>query len=172
MFPFDGFAQGGPGRWPAGRLAIDLLALLRPVSGAKEIRLRVVPRSQLEAVLASASFIGVTASVPVPSASLREGCLVARVPGDFHAGDRAAPLRMALQGERWSVDIDIVHTHNPNLEPAPCDLWLVLGLHADAPAPRSLRLGFPARRVGADGQAPSDGTPVQPGAESFQIDFR
>lgn len=170
MFPFDELAQREPSRWPAGRLAIDLLALLRPASGARETRVRVVPRGHLAAALASESFIGVTASVPVSSASLREGCLVARVPGDFLASDRAVPLHMALRGTAWSVDFDVVHVENPNLDAMPCDLWVVLGLHAGEPAPHSLRLGFPARWVGADGAALARETP--PGAGSFQLEFR
>lgn len=170
-YPFDEAARRGTGRWPAGRLAIDLLALLRPPSGAMNARVRVVPMAELDGVLASEPFNGLPPSDPLPSTALREGYLVACIPGEFFATDRAAPLRVVLSGDVWSIDFDIVHAEDPNMTPAPGELWLLLGLHPDTPAPHSLRLGFPSRWSTPDGQAPAHATPG-PAAESFQVEFR
>ena len=158
---------------PAARLAVDLLALLRPASGAHETRVRVVSGAQLPATLAGSSFVGLTPSVPMSAASLHGGWLVARVPGEFFTTDTATPVRVDAVGEAWSIDLHIAHVDNPNGTAAPCDLWVLLGLRTDQRAPHTLRLHFPARWLWADGQAAphADGAP-RPAAESFQLEFR
>jgi hypothetical protein len=160
----------------AARPAVDLLALLRPASGAHETRVRVVRGAQLPATLAGSSFVGLTPSVPMSAASLQGGWLVARVPGDFFTTDTATPVRVDAGGEAWSIDLDIAHTASrdgPDGVPAPCDLWVLLGLHTGEPPPHTLRLHFPARWLWADGQqAPHAEAAARSAAESFQLEFR
>lgn len=173
-FPFEAIEGHGFVHPPAAHLAIDLLALLRPASGAHEIRVRVVPGAQLAATLAGGSFIGLTPSVPVSAASLHGGWLVGRVPGRFFTTDTATPVRLDAGGTAWSIDFNISHTENPNGIAAPCDLWVLLGLHAGEPTPHTLRMHFPQRWVGPDGQetAHGDNAPGSMAAESFQLEFR
>jgi hypothetical protein len=167
---------------PAAQAAVDLLALLRPASGAHETRVRVVPGAQLPATLAGSSFVGLTPSVPMSAASLHGGWLVARVPGDFFATDTATPVRVDAGGAEWSIDLRIAHTQNrdgppvpggPDDIPAPCDLWVLLGLRTGEPPPHTLRLHFPAQWLWADGQqAPHADAAATSAAESFQLEFR
>lgn len=158
---------------PAARVAVDLLALLRPASGAHETRVRVVPAAQLAATLAGGSFVGLTPSVPMSAASLHGGWLVARVPGSFFTTDTATPVRVDAGGEAWSISLQISHADNPNGIAAPCDLWVLLGLHAGEPPPHTLRLHFPVRWLGPDGREVPHGDDAAPSAaESFQLAFR
>ena len=158
---------------PAAPPDADLLALLRPASGAHETRVRVVPGAQLPAALAGGSFVGLTPSVPMSAASLHGGWLVARVPGDFFTTDTATPRRVDAGGEAWSIDLQIAHTQRPDDAAAPCDLWVLLGLHAGEPAPHSLRFHFPVRRLRPDGREVPQGDAARPSAaESFQLEFR
>lgn len=151
MPTLDELAQSIPAHQIAGRFGVQLLAVLRPRGegargGEGGWRLQDPARPlDLEGLFAR--------STPprVSLASLRERLLVARPRGEFFSLDEVSLRHARREDERLTVELLVTRPESPDGEPAPRDLFILLGIDAGVNPPRRLSLTFDGRGVDTRG---------------------
>lgn len=168
--PLDDAAWAAMPPWrPAGRGAVDWLALVRPLDASSSAP-AVAPGVRLWPRGAAPDLDAMAALAPrdeAPRAALADHLIVLLLPpqAGLIAGDRVR-LDSADFGrdDEWRCTFRIVHTENPNLEPAPAWLSLLLALRPDGEQPRTgLRFEFTASRIAPDAEESAlDGLALAP----------
>jgi hypothetical protein len=133
VFPLDAIVTGTDTRRLAGRLAVDVVFML------------------------------VKPGDPGPDPGLPSNrVVVARVQGRFLSTDAVALFAIEDRRDEWGLSVAITRSENPNLEPAPRDLFVVIAFGAATP-PARVALRFSGRlRAFDDSERPLDDLPPQP----------
>ena len=160
MFPLDGVVADAAGQRMAGRVGVDLLCVLGPVSASGAETAALVPAAALAGPPAFDTMFNRT-GMRIARASLRDHALVLRARGGFQSTDQVAVAQIDTRGDRWSIGLDIAHVENPNLEPAPRDLYVIVALEGDRP-PGSIAVQFAGRQRDTRGVERPLADPVAP----------
>jgi hypothetical protein len=145
VFPLDDLRPGvpAPGR-PATRLALDLVCGLWPETAGNRADLGLVPLGPLAWPLAFDALAG-SGQGSVSRASLHDHAVIVRARGGFLSTDRVVLARFDAAGDEWSLTLEITHVENPNLDPAPRDLVIVLALALEDATPSRISIEFAGR---------------------------
>jgi hypothetical protein len=163
MFPLDILSQAVPAYRLADRFGVDVLGLLWPPrDGAGNEGVRLCAYGDLSRPPGIDELFERDAPPSVSSAALRDHVLVVRPRGEFFSTDELALSRVRRQAGRWTIDLAITHVENPNGEPAPRDLYVVLSIEVGNRPPQSLELRFDGWRRDFQGNETPSAEPVAP----------
>jgi hypothetical protein len=146
MFPLGSVSHRIPAHQIAGRLALDVLCILRDVRDG----------GHAEGVILCAytdfadgedfeSVFGRPGTSVVPRHALRNHLLAVRISGEFFSTDRLVPAQMDARSEHWFIDFELTRMENFNGEPAPRELWVLLAIEPGKQPLQSVTLRFQGR---------------------------
>jgi hypothetical protein len=163
MFPLELLSQTIPAYSVAGRFGLDVLGLLwRVRDGADDAGFRLCAYSDLSRLSGIDELFEQGAPSRVERGALRDQVLVVRPRGEFFSNDELALTQVRRQEDRLSIDLTITHVENPNGEPAPRDLYVVLAVDTGKRPPHSLELLFNGRWRDSQGNETPLAGPVAP----------
>jgi hypothetical protein len=163
MFSLDTLAQAVPASRLGGRFGVEVLGLLYPIRSEVSGRgIRLLAFSDLSRPLDPEELFQRSSPSQGSLASLRDHVLVVCPSGEFFSTDELALLHMRREHDQWSIDLEITHYQNPNLDPEPRDLCIVLSIDAGNRPFRSLVLQFSGRWRDYQGNETPMPKPVAP----------
>lgn len=146
MTPLEKVYQTIPSYQSAGRLTLDVISVLRPVSERAEGELVILGAFTDFATRAGIDWLvdepGVAA---VSRAALRDHVVAVRTRGTVLSTDRIALAQLDARGVGWSVDLDLMRFESFDGEPAPRELWVLLSIEPGDQPLESLTLRFSGR---------------------------
>jgi len=141
MFSLENLAAAIPAYRHAGRFKLELFALLWPLfENETDEGVWLVPVTALSKIFDPEVLSGWKRSAQVSRAALRNHALVVRPRGQFLSTDKLSLAQLNVEGNRWAVDLALLRSENPDGEPAPRDLYVVLSLDTGDSRPQSLTL--------------------------------
>lgn len=141
-----------PAPWrSAGRAAIECQALVLPLdqndTGVVRPGVRLWRSADVSAALGA---IGSTPPIEAaPVGALADHLLALWPEGDFRSTARVRLTSIDRAGEDWVFGFDVEHPCDPDGDPAPAHLCVLLRFVADASLPCSLRFDFAMRSPAA-----------------------
>jgi hypothetical protein len=143
MSSLDQVYQAIPDYQKAGRLTLDLLTVLLPVSEGVGSELLTLPL--LADFSGKKGFDWLAAQPPVPAvsrAALPDHVVAARMSDSILSTDRIALTKLEARGGDWSADLLLTRFENFDGEPAPRQLWILFSMDPGQQPLDSLTLRF------------------------------
>jgi len=168
MFPLDILAKAVPAYRLAGRFGMDAFGLLWPRSANLDEGIRLFPLAGATDAFDPEVFFRQERPLQVSRAMLRNHALLAHPRGEFFSTDKLALSEVKMDGDDYRVGFSVTHFENPNGEPAPRDLYVVLSVEFGDSRPQSLTLHFSGLWRNFRGE---ETTAAEPAASPLRLNF-
>jgi hypothetical protein len=147
MFPLDALSQSVPSYQAAGRFGVEVMGLFYQRRAAVEPDSnRLIPLADLTGPIDLPARFEQSARSPISRAALHDQALVCRPQDEFFSTDELTGVQIRRDQDQCLIEVVLTRHENPDGEPAPRDLYLVVYVEEGNRPLRRLVLQFSGRR--------------------------
>lgn len=164
MFPWDALSQSVPAHYVAGRFGIEMMGLLVPkVASLERDTFRLMPYAMLSGLANISALFERPSPTQVTRMVLRDNALIFRLQGQFSSTDELSAMQVQFEKMQTLIDVVFTRYENQDGDPAPRDLYLLLGIEIGNQSLRRMKLQFSGRMHDFNGnETPLAGTIAAP----------